>query len=83
MDGFNCGPIACLKLMHLYHCNDEDKVKEVYNSMNIRYLAVQDWECLAEMCDDDIMVQMQTTNINEGGVHKPSDNLKKSNLEEA
>ena len=82
-DGFNCGPIACLKLIHLYHLTDEDKAKEAYNSMNIRNLVVQDWEYLVEMCNDDIMVKLQNTNTNKGGEHKPSSlDVKKSNLDD-
>jgi hypothetical protein len=34
-DGNNCGPIACLKIMELFHAIDVKVAREVYKNKNI------------------------------------------------
>jgi hypothetical protein len=34
-DGNNCGPIACTKIMELFHANDVEEAREVYEMKNI------------------------------------------------
>jgi hypothetical protein len=31
LDGNNCGPIACMKIMELFHAIDVEEAHEVYN----------------------------------------------------
>jgi len=50
MDGLNCGPIACLKVMDLF-----DKISLPYpqafcESNNIRHFVMNEWENLVEYC---------------------------------
>ncbi len=35
-DGNNCGPIACMKIMELFHVIDVEEAREVYEKKNIR-----------------------------------------------
>jgi hypothetical protein len=34
-DGNNCGPIACMKIMELFHAVDVEEAREVYKKKNI------------------------------------------------
>ncbi len=36
LDGNNCGPIACMKIMELFHAIDVEEAREVYKKKNIR-----------------------------------------------
>ncbi len=35
LDGNNCGPIACLKIMELFHVIDVEAAREVYKKKTI------------------------------------------------
>ncbi len=35
-DGNNCGPIACMKIMELFHAINVEEAREVYENKNIR-----------------------------------------------
>ncbi len=35
-DGNNCEPIACMKIMELFHAIDVEEAREVYKKKNIR-----------------------------------------------
>ncbi len=35
LDGNNCGPIACMKIMDLFHVIDVEEAREVYEKKNI------------------------------------------------
>ena len=35
LDGNNCGPIACMKIMELFHAIDVEEAREVYKKKNI------------------------------------------------
>ncbi len=36
LDGNNCEPIACMKIMELFHAIDVEEAREVYKKKNIR-----------------------------------------------
>ncbi len=56
MDGNNCGPIACMKIMELFHAIDVEEAHEVYKKKNICRFVMADWDRLAERCSNDLPV---------------------------
>ncbi len=56
LDGNNCGPIACLKIMDLFHAIDVEGAREVYKKKNIRQFVMAEWDRLVEHCNNDLLV---------------------------
>ena len=44
VDGFNCGPIACMKVLELFLLLDERDVRSAYSSHRIRQVVMQHWQ---------------------------------------
>ena len=55
-DGNNCGSIACLKIMELFHAIDVEGAREVYKKKNIRQFVMAEWDRLVERCSNDLPV---------------------------
>jgi hypothetical protein len=55
-DGNNCGPIACMKIMELFHAIDVEEAREVYEKKNIRQFVMAEWDRLVEHCSNDLPV---------------------------
>ncbi len=55
-DGNNCGPIACMNIMELFHAIDVEEACEVYEKKNIRRFVVAEWDRLVERCSNDLPV---------------------------
>ena len=51
-DGFNCGPIACLKVMELYSRLDQSSAADSYAKARIRYVVCEEWESMVKIADD-------------------------------
>jgi hypothetical protein len=44
LDGNNCGPIACMKIMELFHAIDVEEAREVYKKIaNLLWLSAIGW----------------------------------------
>jgi hypothetical protein len=56
LDGNNCGPIACLKILELFHAIDVEAAHEVYEKQNIRKFVMAEWDRLVERCSKDLLV---------------------------
>jgi hypothetical protein len=56
LDGNNCGPITCLKIMELFHAIDVEGGREVYEKKNIRQFVMAEWDRLVERCSNDLPV---------------------------
>ncbi len=56
LHGNNCGPIACIKIMELFHAIDVGKAREVYEKKNIRWFVMAEWDRLVERCSNDLPV---------------------------
>jgi hypothetical protein len=56
LDGNNCGPIACLKIMELFHAIDVEAAREVYAQKNIRQFVMAERDRLVELCSNDLPV---------------------------
>ncbi len=55
-DGNNCGPIACMKIMELFHAIDVEEAREVYEKKNIRQFVMAEWDRPVEHCSNDLSV---------------------------
>ena len=51
-DGFNCGPIACLKVMELFSRLDQASAADCYAKARIRYVVCEEWESMIKISDD-------------------------------
>jgi hypothetical protein len=49
-DGNNCGPIACMKIMELFHAFNVEEGHEVYENKNFFRLVMAEWDRLVEHC---------------------------------
>jgi hypothetical protein len=55
-DGNNCGPIACLKILELFHAIYVEAAREVYKKKNICKFVMAEWDMLVECCSNDLSV---------------------------
>ena len=51
-DGFNCGPIACLKVMELFSRLDESEAADCYAKARIRYVVFEEWHKMIKHLDE-------------------------------
>ena len=58
-DSYNCGPLACLKLMEVYHRIDLATSEKCYERGRIRSVIVDEWERLVQACDDDGILRVK------------------------
>jgi hypothetical protein len=56
LDGNNCGPIAFMKIMELFHAIDVEGVREVCKKKNICQFVMAEWDRLVECCSNDLPV---------------------------
>ncbi len=48
----NCGPIACMKIMELFHSIDVEEAHVVYEKKNICQFVMAEWDRLVESCSN-------------------------------
>ncbi len=53
-DGNSCGPIACMKIMELFHAIDVEEAQEVYKKRNICQFIMAEWNRLVLCCSKDL-----------------------------
>jgi hypothetical protein len=58
-DSYNCGPLACLKLMELYHRIDLATSEKCYERGRVRSVIVDEWERLVQAYDDDGILRVK------------------------
>ena len=51
-DGFNCGPIACWKVMELFSRLDESDAADCYAKACIRYVVFEEWHKMIKHLDE-------------------------------
>jgi len=56
VDGHNCGPIACLKILEQFGLTTTSEVRLAYDLNSIRGLVVNEWTRMTRECDDDLRV---------------------------
>ncbi len=65
-DGNNCGPIACMKIMELFHAIDVEEAREVYKKKSIRQCVMAEWDRLVEHCSNDLPVTVSGEKLIDG-----------------
>ncbi len=56
MDLFNCSPIACTKILEMFHLTSAYEVKLAYDTNGIRNLVTEHWRCFVHQCKQDLLV---------------------------
>jgi hypothetical protein len=59
VDTFNCGPIACLKILEIYNLTTLYEVNLVYQTNYIRSLVIREWERLVAQCNNDLILRVR------------------------
>ncbi len=65
MDGFNCGPIACLKVMELFGIVTIFYPQAFYKNYNVCKIIMAQWEKLLEYCDSYLFLLYKTKPVKE------------------
>ncbi len=59
MDPFNCGPIACTKILEMFHLTSAYEVKLAYDTNGIHNLVTEHWRCFVHRCEQDLLVRVR------------------------
>ncbi len=59
VDTFNCGPIACLKILEIYNLTTSCEVNLVYQTNSIRSFIIREWERLVAQCNNDLILRVR------------------------
>jgi hypothetical protein len=59
VDSFNCGPIACAKILEMFHLVSDYEVKLAYATNSIRNLAVEHWTCFVNHCEAHLILRVR------------------------
>jgi hypothetical protein len=65
MDGFNCGPIACLKVMELFGIVTISYPQDFYKNYYVCKIVMSQWEELLEYCDSNLVLMFKTKPVKE------------------
>jgi hypothetical protein len=71
-DGYNCGPIACLKVMEFFHRIDLESSQKCYEKGRIRAVVMDEWEFLVDACDNDGKLHVLDTRTEDPSVAESS-----------
>jgi hypothetical protein len=59
LEGYNCGPIACTKILEIFGLVTKFVIHHVYGLGTIRNLVTDQWKRFLFHCNDDLIVRMQ------------------------
>ncbi len=59
VDLFNCGPIACMKILEIYKLTTSYEVKLAYNTNSIRSFVINEWTWLVAQCNNDLLLHVR------------------------
>ncbi len=59
VDLFNCGPIACTKILEMFHLTSTYEVKLAYDTNSICNLVTENWRHFVHRCDQDLLVRVR------------------------
>jgi hypothetical protein len=77
VDLFSCGPIACAKILEMFHLTSPFEVKLAYDTNSICNLVTGTWTCFITCCESDLILQvreqipLRTPTAEEGDVVLP------------
>jgi hypothetical protein len=56
VDTFNCGPIACLKILEIYNLTFLYEVNMAYNTNSIWRFVISEWQRLVAHCNNELIL---------------------------
>ncbi len=59
VDTFNCGLIACLKILEIYNLTTLYEVNLAYNINSIRRFVINAWQWLVAHCNIDLVLRVR------------------------
>ncbi len=59
VDPFNCGPIACTKILEMFHLTSAYEVELAYDMNGIRNLVTEHWRRFVHQCEQDLLVHVR------------------------
>ena len=80
VDSFNCGPIACTKILEMFHLTSDYEVRLMYATNGIRKLVMDNWRRFIHRSEQDLLVRvkehhpLRTPAAEEGNVVLPPRN---------
>jgi hypothetical protein len=59
LDHFNCGPLACSKIIEIFGILSVAEIKKAYDLNGLRRMVVDTWSLLKEKCNEDLIVRVR------------------------
>jgi hypothetical protein len=59
VDTFNCGPIACMKILEIYNLTTLYEVNLAYNMNSIWTFVISEWTGLVAQCNNDLILHVR------------------------
>ncbi len=59
VDTFNCGPIACMKILKIYNLTTLYEVDLAYNMNSIQSFVISEWTRLVAHCNNDLILRVR------------------------
>ncbi len=59
VDTFNCGPIACLKILEIYNLTILYEVNLAYSTNSIRRFVISEWQRLVAHCNNNLILRVR------------------------
>ena len=59
VEGYNCGPIACAKILEIFGLVTEFEIQHAYKLGTIRKLVTDQWTRFLIQCNDDLIVRIK------------------------
>jgi hypothetical protein len=59
LDSFNCGPIACLKILEMFHLTTDYEVNLAYRTNGIRDMVADEWRKFIQRSEQDLIVRVR------------------------
>jgi hypothetical protein len=58
-DTFNCGPIACMKILGIYKITTLNEVNLAYNTNSIQSFVINEWMLLVAQCNSNLILHVK------------------------
>ncbi len=59
LDSFNCSPIACIKILEMFHLTSDYEVRLAYATNDIRKLVADEWRKFIQRSQQDLVVHVR------------------------
>ena len=66
LDGYNCGPLACSKVLEIFQIVTRRDLERAYRLNSVRKLVVDMWKVFLRKCNDDLLVHVRVKKSERG-----------------